>query len=119
MSLPYVKMIPSRRSLANIAQGNGCGSVIDLLVSCLCDEGEGILVARPFYNGFSASFSGRAGVVPVGVELVEGCEADASAVDAFENRLIESEADGVKIRAVLLCNPNNPLGRQATSLACC
>lgn len=103
-------------------QGSGCGSVIDLLVSCLADKGDGILVARPFYNGFSASFECRSGVLPIGVELTRGKEADASSVDDFERAYIKSEKEGVKIRAVMLANPNNPLGfcySKETLLAYC
>ena len=84
--------------------------MIDLLVSCLADAGDGILVAKPFYNGFSASFECRNEVIPVGVELVEGSEAGLCAIGAFEKALLESERNGVQIRAIMLCNPNNPLG---------
>lgn len=84
--------------------------MIDLLVSCLADAGDGILVSAPYYNGFSASFECRNEVIPVGVQLVEGAEASVSAIDAFEKALVESELNGVQIRAVMICNPNNPLG---------
>jgi bifunctional pyridoxal-dependent enzyme with beta-cystathionase and maltose regulon repressor activities len=87
--------------------------VIDLLVSCIADEGDGILVSKPFYNGFSASFECRNNVIPVGVELVDGHEADIEGIDAFEAALVESEKKGITIRAVMLCNPNNPLGKFA------
>jgi 1-aminocyclopropane-1-carboxylate synthase len=115
----------------HIIAGSGCGSVIDLLVSTLCgelrftsfpgtrrstysaslpDEGDGILVGKPYYNGFAASFECRSGVVPVGVTLPTGLEAEESCIEYFEEALKESELKGIKIRAVMLCNPHNPLG---------
>jgi bifunctional pyridoxal-dependent enzyme with beta-cystathionase and maltose regulon repressor activities len=79
-------------------------------VSNIADDQDGILVARPFYNGFQTSFEGRNGVKAVGVELEAGTEASPEALKAFERELEASEARGVKIRAVMICNPNNPLG---------
>ncbi|GAA5836757.1 hypothetical protein JCM3766R1_006255 [Sporobolomyces carnicolor] len=94
----------------HIITGTGASTVIDLLVSNIADEHEGILVARPFYNGFQTSFEGRNGVKAVGVELREGTEAKPEALEAFEQELARSEARGTKIRAIMLCNPHNPLG---------
>jgi 1-aminocyclopropane-1-carboxylate synthase len=91
--------------------GSGCGSVIDLLVSCIADDGDGILVSLPHYNGFVSSFFSRNAVVAVGVELEPGKEADESALEAYERKLVESEAQGIAIKAIMLCNPHNPLGK--------
>jgi 1-aminocyclopropane-1-carboxylate synthase len=98
---------------ASRSAGSGCGSVIDLLVSCLADPGDGILVARPYYNGFGASFECRNEVKAVGVQLPIGREADIAAIEAYEITLLESEANGVKIRAIMICNPHNPLGESS------
>ncbi|GAA5891126.1 hypothetical protein JCM5296_004900 [Sporobolomyces johnsonii] len=94
----------------HVVAGSGCGSVIDLLVSVLADEGDGILVSTPHYNGFTFGFSCRDGVEAVGVRLEEGKEASVEALEAYEHKLRECEAKGQKIRAVMLCNPHNPLG---------
>ncbi|GAA6059750.1 hypothetical protein JCM10212_001958 [Sporobolomyces blumeae] len=94
----------------HIITGTGASTVIDLLVSTIADEGEGILVARPFYNGFATSFGCRNGVRAVGVELNEGTEARVEAIEAYEAELERSRNNGVEIRAVMLCNPHNPLG---------
>ncbi|GAA5826939.1 hypothetical protein JCM5353_004772 [Sporobolomyces roseus] len=94
----------------HIITGTGASTVIDLLVSLIADDQEGILVARPFYNGFQTSFEGRNGVKAVGVELREGTEATCEALEAYEEEMKRSEARGTKIRALMLCNPHNPLG---------
>ncbi|GAA6017441.1 hypothetical protein JCM11491_006660 [Sporobolomyces phaffii] len=94
----------------HIITGTGASTVIDLLVSSIADDHEGILVARPFYNGFQTSFEGRNGVRAIGVELKQGTEASPEALEAYERELTSCEAKGTKIRALMLCNPNNPLG---------
>lgn len=91
----------------NFEAGTGCGSVIDLLVSCICDPGDGILVSRPFYNGFSASFACRNQVEAVGVELLSGTDSQSSALLQYEQTFLNSK---IPIKAVMLANPNNPLG---------
>jgi len=51
-------------------------------------------------------------VQAVGVTLPAGREGEMGdeAVAAYEQALTESEATGCKIRAVMVCNPHNPLG---------
>ncbi|GAA5972171.1 hypothetical protein JCM11641_002528 [Rhodosporidiobolus odoratus] len=95
---------------SHIITGAGCSAVIDSLVSVIADPGDGILVAKPFYNGFSASFGCRNEVLAVGVDIPAGKEASVESLACFERTLAESEARGVRIRAVMVCNPHNPLG---------
>ena len=94
----------------HIVTGCGVGAVLDQLVACLADPGDVVLVARPFYNGFVASFDCRANVSPVGVVLERGSEASDKALDAFERALLHQREQGKNVRAIVLSNPNNPLG---------
>lgn len=94
----------------HIVAGTGCSSVIDSLVSVLADAGEGILVAKPHYNGFVTSFRCRNEVLTIGVDVPAGKEALPESLDAFERKIEECKALGVNIRAIMLCNPHNPLG---------
>lgn len=82
----------------------------DVLAYNLCAEGEGILTSRPYYGRFEIDFGNKAGVsvVPVDTDH-EDCFSE-DIVAAFEKSLKESEEAGVKIRAVLVVNPHNPLG---------
>ncbi|GAA5915988.1 hypothetical protein JCM6882_003488 [Rhodosporidiobolus microsporus] len=95
---------------AHIITGAGCSAIIDSLVSILADPGDGILVAKPHYNGFVSSFGCRNEVEAVGVDLPEGKEASIEALEAFERKLVERQAAGQRVRAIMLCNPHNPLG---------
>ncbi|GAA5991186.1 hypothetical protein JCM10908_006577 [Rhodotorula pacifica] len=94
----------------HIIAGTGCSSILDALAAVLADPGDGILCARPHYNGFQPDFAYRNDVHVVGVDLPEGKEASPASLDAFERKLEACAAAGQKISALLLCNPNNPLG---------
>jgi 1-aminocyclopropane-1-carboxylate synthase len=89
-------------------------SMHEVLGYSLCAAGEGILTSRPYYGRFEIDFGNK-----VGVELVaadtdhEDCFQEG-VVDAFEKALRESEKAGVKVRAVLVINPHNPLGQCKT-----
>lgn len=86
----------------------------DVLAYSLCGAGEGILTSRPYYGRFEIDFGNKAGVslIPVDTDH-ENCF-DEDVVDTFEKKLRESEEQGVKIRAVLVVNPHNPLGTLAS-----
>lgn len=69
------------------------------------------VLARVLLTHFnSLAFSCRNDVVPVGVDLPCGEEGSIEAIAHFETALARSNASGVKIKAVMLCNPHNPLG---------
>ncbi|POR34207.1 1-aminocyclopropane-1-carboxylate synthase-like protein 1 [Tolypocladium paradoxum] len=77
----------------------------------LADPGDGILTSRPVYGRFELDFGNRAEVSVVYADTyAENCF-DEDVVDKFEEALLRSEAEGVKIKAVLIVNPHNPLGK--------
>lgn len=69
-----------------------------------------MLTSRPYYGRFEIDFGNKAGVrlVPVDTDYEE-CFGEG-VVGAFERKLAESERKRVRIRAVLVINPHNPLG---------
>ncbi|KAF2632361.1 PLP-dependent transferase [Macroventuria anomochaeta] len=76
----------------------------------LANPGDGILVGRPYYRAFIIDVEQRPDVrmVPVSFEDIDplgsGCAAK------YEEALLASERAGVKVRAIMLCHPHNPLG---------
>ncbi|KAI1179309.1 putative aminotransferase class I and II family protein [Nemania sp. FL0916] len=97
----------------------GVISVLETLSWAICNENEGIIVPVPFYPGFQSSVGERlrGKLVPATFQHVEGYQ---NLDDVFEPRmnrealegaLRNSEQEGVKVRAVLISNPHNPLGR--------
>ncbi|KAF1933589.1 PLP-dependent transferase [Didymella exigua CBS 183.55] len=83
----------------------------DVLAFSLCAEGEGVLTSRPYYGRFEIDFGNKSGVrlVPVDTDH-EDCF-ETGVVNAFERKLEECERQNISIRAVLVVNPHNPLGR--------
>ncbi|KIW73083.1 hypothetical protein, variant 2 [Phialophora macrospora] len=98
-------------SESHVAVCNGAGSAVDNLSFCLGEPGDGILVGRPLYVGFFPDIEARAKVKPVLVSFGNVSPTSAEAVGSYEAALHQSNAAGVKIRAILLASPHNPLGR--------
>ncbi|KAL0571360.1 hypothetical protein V5O48_010598 [Marasmius crinis-equi] len=90
---------------------NGVSSAIEHLAWALANPGEGIMLGRPYYRNFLPDISLRFGVEVVSVSFGEIDPIGIDAVKKYEEALKESEKKGVKVRALLLCHPHNPLGR--------
>lgn len=82
----------------------------DVLAYSLCAEGEGIMTSRPYYGRFEIDFGNKAGVQVVSVETDHETCFERGVVELFEEQLRTSEERGVRIRALLVVNPHNPLG---------
>ncbi|PYI13134.1 PLP-dependent transferase [Aspergillus violaceofuscus CBS 115571] len=106
-------------SAENLFVTPGLASAIDALAWAVCNAGDGILIPRPFYNGFSVDILNRSNVrvVPVPYTGVEGY---SSLEDLFcptvNSRALEaafrdSKQKGINPRALLILHPHNPLGR--------
>lgn len=91
-----------------VALGSGAASLLSHLTVVLADEGDVVLVPAPYYAAFDADVKIFAGcrTVPVHSDdptvgpTREDLEKAASAV----------EAEGLRVRILLITNPNNPLG---------
>ncbi|KAL2164912.1 hypothetical protein VTH06DRAFT_208 [Thermothelomyces fergusii] len=98
---------------------SGATPVIDGLAWSICNEGEGIMIPQPFYTSFVVDLQtrARAVLVPVPFQSLEGYTGFDDVFDpklnreAFEKALRGAEEQGIKVRAVILTNPHNPLGR--------
>ncbi|CAH0054584.1 unnamed protein product [Clonostachys solani] len=98
---------------------SGLAAAIDCLTWNICDEGDGILVPQPFYAGFITDIElrSRARVLPVSYRrkgrpyhLLDAFDPEITH-QALQDALEKYDRSGVKIRAVLISNPHNPLGR--------
>ncbi|EME88548.1 uncharacterized protein MYCFIDRAFT_185197 [Pseudocercospora fijiensis CIRAD86] len=90
---------------------NGAGSAVSNFCFCVGEPGDGILLSKPLYTGFFGDIEhgSKFKLVQVATEGVDPLSADA--VRLYEKTLHDAEASGTKIRAILLANPHNPLGR--------
>lgn len=91
---------------------NGVGPTCEMLGFSLFDPGDGLLMGRPIYQSFADDFGTRAEVKPVWVSFPKGMDQFAPAcVEMYDRALLAARAEGMTVRALLLCNPHNPLGR--------
>jgi 1-aminocyclopropane-1-carboxylate synthase len=96
---------------ADVVVTNGVASAMEHCSWAICDPGDGILLGRPYYRGFLGDLGLRPNVRVVPVSFDTRDPLDVSSVAAYERTLLTSLEQGVKIKAVMLCNPHNPLGR--------
>lgn len=68
------------------------------------------MTTKPYYGRFELDFGNEAGVQLVAAETDHEQCFDEDVVTALERKLEECEKEGVKLRALLIVNPHNPLG---------
>ncbi|KAL4733741.1 pyridoxal phosphate-dependent transferase [Aspergillus similis] len=96
----------------HVLMTNGCSSGIEHLSWTFLNPGEAILLSKPYYSTFIADICVRPGAVVVPVEMGATDPLSPEAVDLYERAAVEFEQrTGKRVRAVMLCNPHNPLGR--------
>ncbi|KAJ9313285.1 hypothetical protein DTO271D3_6533 [Paecilomyces variotii] len=77
----------------------------------LAEPGDGILVSRPMYGRFELDYGVEADIKIIYADTEPEESFTPAVVRKYEVALKEAEQNGVKIRAVLIANPNNPVGR--------
>lgn len=77
----------------------------------LAEPGDGILVSRPMYGRFELDYGVEADIKIIYADTEPEESFTPAVVRKYEVALKEAEQNGVKIRAVLIANPNNPIGK--------
>lgn len=95
----------------NILLANGVTSACELLGFTIAEPGDGILMSMPIYQAFSSDFGTKAKVRVVGTPFGDVDQFSPQAAACYEEALKRAERENTKIRALLLCNPHNPLGQ--------
>ncbi|KAI5793414.1 pyridoxal phosphate-dependent transferase [Pyronema domesticum] len=101
----------------HIVVSSGLTSIAEMLAWTLCDEGDGILLGRPFYSAFPNDFYARSKVLTVPVSFGDVDQFSEDCVECYEKAIVDwnkqQEEQGKKgrIRAMMVVNPHNPLGR--------
>ncbi|KAK5994746.1 1-aminocyclopropane-1-carboxylate synthase 1-like protein [Cladobotryum mycophilum] len=83
----------------------------EILAWAVGDPNDGILTSKPVYGRFELDFSNKAQLRMIYAETTPDTSFEVGVVDSLEEALVASRCAGVKIRALLIVNPNNPLGR--------
>ncbi|KAF2036608.1 PLP-dependent transferase [Setomelanomma holmii] len=88
----------------------GASDAIEKIIHAVCDDGDSILVPGPAWQGFTPMLKARSNVNII--------VAQPPTYDNWDNYLVPSlqavhdfSAEKSRIKAVLLCNPHNPLAR--------
>ncbi|BCS27097.1 pyridoxal phosphate-dependent aminotransferase [Aspergillus puulaauensis] len=103
---PFTPLLPEHLCITS-----GASNALENCAWGLCDPGDYILVGRPYWTTFRTIFGNRAGVNMLDVSLQGLDPMGLEAVDRFEAALNQAREEGKRISAILLCSPNNPLGR--------
>ncbi|ETS78696.1 hypothetical protein PFICI_08549 [Pestalotiopsis fici W106-1] len=103
-------------SAEHILPTNGVSSLLDMVAFNVCDQGEGIMFTTPTYSMFGHDLYAKAGtaLIPVATDHITdqfSASCAATLLATFERVYRKATSAGTKIKAVLLCNPSNPVGR--------
>ncbi|XP_036391259.1 1-aminocyclopropane-1-carboxylate synthase-like protein 1 [Megalops cyprinoides] len=106
---------PNPLKAKNVVVMNGCGSLFSAIAAVICDPDDAILIPTPFYGVIKEDVEFYSGVKLVHAHLdCQPSEGDDQpfhlTVEKLEKSLQQAKAEGVRVRAVILVNPHNPLG---------
>ncbi|KAK3813025.1 MAG: pyridoxal phosphate-dependent transferase [Benniella sp.] len=89
----------------------GCSAAVDNFTFCVCDPGDGILITTPFYGGFNTDIMTKSKAKVVVAHLGDVSPFDVAHVELMQQAVDKATAEGTRVRAFVLSNPHNPLGR--------
>ena len=95
----------------HILTGGGASVVVNNFARAIADKGEGVLIAAPYYVGFDLDLNAINGVLPIAVPVPLDKLFTLDEVTYLERHLEQVKQAGIKIKAVILCNPHNPVGQ--------
>ncbi|KAI1300513.1 hypothetical protein EDD11_006172 [Mortierella claussenii] len=89
----------------------GCSATVDNFTFCVCDPGDGILITTPFYGGFNTDIMTKSKAKVIAVHLEDVSPFGVEQIELMQAAVDRATHDGTRVRAFVLSNPHNPLGR--------
>ncbi|KAJ7846798.1 PLP-dependent transferase [Mycena leptocephala] len=94
----------------NSVTGPGIGALLAQLVWALAGEGEGVLMSVPFYDDYVRDIMHPALAMLIRADIPANVNSLSKDVLPYlESKLLASERLGIKIKAMLIPNPHNPI----------
>ncbi|XP_055991312.1 1-aminocyclopropane-1-carboxylate synthase-like protein 1 [Sorex fumeus] len=106
---------PKPLKAENVVVLNGCASLFSALATVLCEVGDAFLIPAPYYGAITqhVSLYGQVRLVCVYLDS-QGTGPDTRpfqlTVEKLERALLGAQAEGVRVRGLILIHPQNPLG---------
>ncbi|KAH8801375.1 pyridoxal phosphate-dependent transferase [Xylogone sp. PMI_703] len=95
----------------HIITAAGLTPIHEMVALSLGDPGDGILISRPMYGRFVLDFGNTADLHIVYTDMDGVDPFSPSAVEKYQKTLDASIQAGIKVKALLIVNPHNPLGQ--------
>ncbi|KAK7215675.1 hypothetical protein V2G26_003678 [Clonostachys chloroleuca] len=89
----------------------GVTSLSEISAMVLCDPGDAIMIGRPCHSGFEKDLCMRTGVNIEWVSFAGDNQFSLLEVADYDAAFEEAKARGSNIKALIICNPHNPLGQ--------
>jgi 1-aminocyclopropane-1-carboxylate synthase len=102
---------------SDIITTSGLTPMHHLTAFSIGDPGDGILVGRPIYGRFELDFGNVADlkIIYADMDGIDPFGTNGDVIEKYETALEKALKIGIKIRAVLIVNPNNPTGTLAVA----
>ncbi|KAM4848914.1 1-aminocyclopropane-1-carboxylate synthase-like protein 1 [Urocitellus parryii] len=113
--LSYYCKSPAPLKAENVVVLNGCASVFSALATVLCEVGEAFLIPTPYYGAITQHIylygNVRLAYVYLDSEVTgQDTRPFQLTVEKLETALQGARSEGVKVKGLILINPQNPLG---------
>ncbi|KAL4774186.1 pyridoxal phosphate-dependent transferase [Aspergillus nidulans var. acristatus] len=94
-----------------VVKVNGCSAAGNMLSFALAEPGDAVLVSRPVYGRFELDYGVQGGVEIVYADTDVDEVFETACVQRYEEALEKARERGVRVRALVVVNPHNPVGR--------
>ncbi|KAJ8115989.1 hypothetical protein OPT61_g2491 [Boeremia exigua] len=89
----------------------GVTALNNILARCVAEEGEGLLLGMLIYGSFAPDLQSTTKCKLIYASFDSVDQFSVRAVECYERAFHEAQQNGIKVRALVITNPHNPLGR--------